>query len=468
MQIAQVMGGYSLGQADLLRRAMGKKIKQEMDAQRDIFVKGAVAKGVSESKAAEVFELMAKFASYGFNKSHAAAYALIAYQTAFLKANYPVQFFAALMSLDAGNTDKLQVFRQDAELRGITLLPPDVNRSKADFSVEKMESGEFALRYALGALKNVGAGAMQSLVAEREANGPFKDAFDFAERLDGQVMNKRQLEYLVKSGALDNLHANRRSLFESIDRLTAHSARVHEERVSAQASLFGMADSAAGATMRPALVEAPDWPQGEKLGYEAAAIGFYLSAHPLEAYEDLLRGLRVVRSDAFEGKLGREYVSFKVAGIVQGRKVKLSDRGKFAFLSLSDAAGAYEVSVFNEMLLNQQWDALAEGALLVLTVEGKSDDRGARLIAQSIQTLDEAAGSRTQKGVLHVGEGIDLAALKEVLQAPDMQRAANLRLRLTTAEGERVTLRLPGQYRLGPVVKERLEAVAGVERVEIA
>jgi len=469
MQIAQVMGGYSLGQADLLRRAMGKKIKEEMDKQRDIFVEGAQKKDISKAKANEVFDLMAKFASYGFNKSHAAAYALIAYQTAYLKANYPVQFYAALMSLDAGNTDKLLLFRQDAIRRGIAILPPDVNASGADFTVEKLPEGDWAVRYALGALKNVGMGAMESLVEERQKNGVFKDIYDIAERLGGQVMNKRQLEYLIKSGAMDSLRDNRRSLFDAIDKLTAYSVRVHEDRQSSQTSLFGTGTDATDfEQMRPRFADVPDWPSGERLNFEASAVGFFLSSHPLEAYEDLLQSLRVVRSDAFETVLGHEYSALKVAGIVQNRKVKISDRGKFAFLGLSDAAGSYEASIFNEMLLNEQWDRFEEGSLLIIGVEGKVDDRGPRLIVQSIQTLDEAASSRTQQGTIHVTEDANIEALKEALPQPNKQRAPNMRLHVPVSETEVACIALPGQYRLGPTVVEQIETVTGVREVNVA
>jgi DNA polymerase-3 subunit alpha len=466
MQIAQVMGGYSLGQADLLRRAMGKKIKEEMDKQRDIFVEGAQKKDVSKAKANEVFDLMAKFASYGFNKSHAAAYALIAYQTAYLKANYPVQFYAALMSLDAGNTDKLQLFRQDAMQRGIEILPPDVNASGADFTVEKLESGDYAVRYALGALKNVGMGAMEALEKERQDHGPYQSVYDFAERLGGQVMNKRQLEYLVKSGAMDSLHDNRRSLFEAIDRLSAYSIRVHEERESNQASLFGDAGQGADAEqMHPKLSDGPDWPSGERLNYEATAVGFYLSSHPLEAYSDLLKSLRVVQSDQFESSLSGEYSPLKVAGIVQNRKVKISDRGKFAFLGLSDAAGAYEASIFDERLLNQQWDRFEEGSLLVIGAEGKLDDRGVRLIVQSIQTLDEAATRKEQQIFLTLEESINIDQLKPLLAEGKGTALGNLRIKVPIPKDEQAVIRLKGQYRLGPTLIEQLERLPGVVNV---
>ncbi|MEE8171332.1 MAG: DNA polymerase III subunit alpha, partial [Alphaproteobacteria bacterium] len=289
MQIAQVLAGYSLGAADLLRRAMGKKIKSEMDAQRETFVQGAVEKGVARAQASQIFELVAKFADYGFNKSHAAAYALVAYQTAYFKANYAVEFMAASMSFELRDTDKLAAFRQELERIGILLLPPDINASGVNFTVEiALEGDDPAIRYALAAIKNVGDVAMRAVVAERDVNGPYKSVFDFATRLGAGVVNKRQLENLMRAGAFDALEPSRRKLFDAVELLLRHADSA--ERNSDQDSLFG-----AGPNMgmpEPSLAEVADWPPLERLNYEQEAIGFYLSAHPLEAYESVLRALK--------------------------------------------------------------------------------------------------------------------------------------------------------------------------------
>ncbi len=289
MQIAQLLAGYSLGEADLLRRAMGKKIRAEMEAQRDIFVKRAVERGVGNKQAASIFDLIAKFAEYGFNKSHAAAYALIAYQTAYLKANYPVEFIAASMTYDMHNTDKLGVFREDAAQFGITLLPPDINKSEVLFSVE-----DGKIRYALAAVRNVGAQAMEGVVAERRANGPFKDVFDFAARVPTEALNRRALEHLIKGGAFDTLHPNRNQLFTQIDRIMAYGASSQRDRDSQQESLFGGAGAASSKS--PRLPECADWSALEKLEHEFSAIGFYLSAHPLAGYKSALERMGVMSS----------------------------------------------------------------------------------------------------------------------------------------------------------------------------
>ena len=256
MQIAQELSGYSLGAADLLRRAMGKKIRKEMAEQRQIFVEGAVSKGVPENKASDIFDQVNKFAGYGFNKSHAAAYALVAYQTAYMKANHPVEFMAASMTLDMNNTDKLGVFHEQLRKSGISLLGPDINASGAVFTVDRQGPGGPAIRYALAAIKNVGEAAMERLVAEREANGPFEDLFDFARRLDSHVINKRQLKNLARAGAFDGLLDNRRQVFAGIEMLLRHAAVAQSERASGQMGLFGAAD---GAFDRPTMPDITDW-----------------------------------------------------------------------------------------------------------------------------------------------------------------------------------------------------------------
>src|SRR5215472_13469547 len=348
MQIAQVLAGYSLGSADLLRRAMGKKIPAEMEAQRQLLIEGAVGHGVDGGLADHIFDQMAKFAGYGFNKSHAAAYALVAYQTAYLKANYPVEFLAALMTLDLGNTDKLNVFRQELDRLDIKLLPPDINRSEVTFAVEPefptvpapaipgsplglapidrrewspgagrggRGAGKPAIRYALAAIKGVGGQAMSDLVAERAAHGRFKDLFDFAGRLDAKSFNRRQFENLVKAGAFDSLNPNRAQTFAAIELLLRQASLAAEERTSKQESLFGGIDPAFAE--RPKLPVVEDWPPVEKLQHEFDAIGFYLSSHPLDPYGKSLERAGILRFVDLPAALAAHgSTRFRVAGIV--------------------------------------------------------------------------------------------------------------------------------------------------------
>src|SRR5690349_8705022 len=348
MQIAQVLAGYSLGSADLLRRAMGKKIPAEMEAQRQLFFEGAAARGVERPRAELIFDQMAKFAGYGFNKPHAAAYALVTYQTAYLKANYPVEFLAALMTLDLGNTDKLHIFRQESKRLGIKLLPPDINRSEVTFAVEPGDKP--AIRYALAAIKGVGAQAMAELVAERSARGRFKHLADFSRRLDAKSFNRRQFESLAKAGAFDSLNPNRAQTFAAAEQLLRQASLAAEERESRQESLFAGIDPSFAP--RPSLPLVADWPPVERLQHEFAAIGFYLSSHPLDPYGKSLERAGIIRwVDLPAGLAANPTNRFRLAGIVIGRKERTSGRGnRFAFVQMSDPSGTYEVVLFSEIL----------------------------------------------------------------------------------------------------------------------
>lgn len=464
MQIAQLLAGYSLGEADLLRRAMGKKIKAEMEAQRGIFVERAVAGGVPQKDAAGIFDLIAKFAEYGFNKSHAAAYAVIAYQTAYLKANFPVEFIAASMTYDMGNTDKLSIFREDAAKFGIEVLPPDINKSEVLFSTEKvMGDDSFAIRYALSAIRNVGAAAMEGIVAEREKNGEYKDIFDFAERVPQEALNRRALEHLIKAGAFDSLHSNRGRLFASIDLIMAHGTAAARDRETKQVSLFGGADTAT--KHKPKMQETSDWSSLEKLEHEFSAIGFYLSSHPLSGYSSAINALGVTQSSQLAEKLGAQYSHVKLAGIVMGKKIKVSDKGRFAFLQLSDMGGIFEVSVFNEMLLNQQRDNLENGKILFITADGKSEEAGVRLIAQNIKTLDEAIAKQQKargndKFFITVSKDADIPSICNLLGSPSSYGASVLLF--AQIEEKMAEIELAGRYTLSPATLDKLRTVRGV------
>jgi DNA polymerase-3 subunit alpha len=462
MQIAQLLAGYSLGEADLLRRAMGKKIRSEMEAQRDIFVQRAVGRGVEKRQAASIFDLIAKFAEYGFNKSHAAAYALIAYQTAYLKANYPVEFIAASMTCDMHNTDKLGVFREEAMRFGISLLPPDINKSEVLFSVE-----DGKIRYALAAVRNVGAQAMQALVEERNTHGEYKDIFDCMARVPTEMLNRRAIEHLIKAGAFDALHPNRQQLFSGIDMLLAYGQSLQRQQDSQQESLF--ASVGEPVIEAPRLPAANDWTSLERLEHEFSAIGFYLSSHPLAGYRTALQQLQVVPSSAFADKLDGQYRSIKVAGIVTGRKFKISDKGRFAFVQLSDMGGVFEVSIFNELLLTQHRDNLENGKILLIHADGKNEESGMRLIAQQITLFDEA-WLKQQKikgaGVLKivVNQPTALGAIRDLLGLPNGQ-GARIMLTATLEQGQ-ADIELPGKYLVSPTIIEKIRIVSGVVSAE--
>ena len=457
MQIAQVLSGYSLGEADLLRRAMGKKIREEMAQQKERFVEGAVAKGVDRSQASGIFELVAKFAEYGFNKSHAAAYALVAYQTAYLKANHPLYFVAASMSLDMGNTDKLALHRQECRRLGLRLDPPDVNRSEAEFVVA---GGGIA--YALAAIRNIGRHAADKIVSEREQNGRYSDLQDFATRIDPKAVNRRALENLVRAGALDSLEPNRARVLAGLDLLLAHANAATEARHSNQASLFG------GAMAGPERLNLPplaDWLPAERLKHEFDAVGFFLSSHPLEDYRTVLQRLRVVTYVELLGRLeAGGVVRAKLAGTVVGRQERRSARGNpYAFVRLTDPSGEYEATVFAEAL-NACRDLLAVGESLVLTVDAELVDDQPKLRVQSVERLDAVAAQAAAGLKILIGEAASVEPIRACL--PRGGRGA-VSLFVLADEGRReVEIQLAGGYQVTPQVRSVLRTIPGVLEVQ--
>jgi DNA polymerase-3 subunit alpha len=460
MQIAQVLAGYSLGSADLLRRAMGKKIQAEMEAQRQLFFEGAAARGVERARAELIFDQMAKFAGYGFNKPHAAAYALVTYQTAYLKANYPVEFLAALMTLDLGNTDKLNVFRQELNRLDIRLLAPDINRSEVTFSVElDQKSGKPAIRYALAAVKGVGAQAMAELVAERNTRGRFKDLADFSRRLDAKSFNRRQFEGLAKAGAFDSLNPNRAQTFAAAELLLRQASLAAEERESRQESLFAGIDPSFAP--RPSLPLVTDWPPVERLQHEFAAIGFYLSSHPLDPYGRSLERAGIIRwADLPAGLAANPTNRFRLAGIVIGRKERTSGRGnRFAFVQMSDPSGTYEVTLFSE-ILREARTLLDSGQPLVVTVDVRSEEESLRLTAQKIEPLDTVVALAAAGLRVFVGEARALSSLKSVIA-----REAGGRGRVTVVldlPAREVEIAIPGGFKVGPQTRAAVKSLPGV------
>ncbi|WP_022726892.1 DNA polymerase III subunit alpha [Fodinicurvata sediminis] len=462
MQIAQELAGYSLGAADMLRRAMGKKIKSEMDAQREIFVEGAVAKGVEEQKARSIFELVNKFAGYGFNKSHAAAYALVAYQTAYLKANYPVEFMAASMTFELGNTDKLNVFRQELVRMGVPLLTPDINRSHAEFSVELLPDGQGkGIRYALGAIKNVGSTAMEALVQEREANGPYRSLSDLAQRLDARQINKRAIENLACAGAFDSLNSNRQQVFLAAETLVRQAASAATERDAGQFSLLGGNGDQANEDIR--LSPVSDWPAMERLKHEFEAIGFYLSAHPLDSYENLLQRRRVVSFAELPRAIAGGQSRQALAGIIVAKQERTSKKGsRFAFVQMSDASGVFEVTVFSE-LLGRCRELLESGRPLLVTVsvERQAEGDDLRLTAQDFEDLEESL-AKTAAGLKVYLEGeAPLQDLRNLLDRETRGRS-QVTLVLTLSDGREVELDLPGGFSLSAGGRQAIKSIPGV------
>ncbi|MCI5096253.1 MAG: DNA polymerase III subunit alpha [Rhodobacteraceae bacterium] len=468
MQIAQVMAGYSLGGADLLRRAMGKKIKEAMDAERPKFEKGAGENGVDKKKASEVFDLLEKFANYGFNKSHAAAYAVVSYQTGWLKANHPVEFMGGVMNCDIHLTDKLAIYFEEVKKGlGLKYVPPCVNRSLATFNVVNGE-----LVYALGALKNVGVEAMRLVVAARQADGddrPFVTLFDFARRVDMKKVGKRPLEMLARAGAFDQLDSNRRRVFESLDALVNYSAAIHEQKSSNQVSLFG---EAGDDLPEPRMAPVPDWLPAERLGEEFKAIGFYLSGHPLDDYMPALKRKGVMTLDEVTAKAERGPFLAKMAGVVAGRQERKSARGnRFAFAQLSDTTGAYEVTLFSEALEKSR-EYLETGAKVVVTAEASMESDQLKLLGRSVAPVDAVAAEAGASNLrIWVNDAQAIGTVAKVLA--DAKAAAP-----KTARGEVFLLLqdmgLPGDvemdlkqvFPINPQIKGALKSLDGVLDVE--
>lgn len=460
MQIAQLLAGYSLGEADLLRRAMGKKIRAEMEAQRDIFVSRAVEKGVAKDQAKSIFDLIAKFAEYGFNKSHAAAYALISYQTAYMKANHPVEFFAASMNYDMHNPDKLSLFREEAARAGIKTLPPDINSSDVLF----MPEGENSIRYGLAAIRNVGDGAMKLLIAERSQSGVFKDIWDMAARLPANVMNRRQMEYLIKAGAFDSIHKNRNQLLQSLDTIISYNNAIARDKESQQVSLFG--DSKSDSISLPAMLACDDWNPMERMENESESLGFFLSSHPVQGYRNALNRLGVVPSQSFMKRLGTAYAPIKIAGLVSKIKIRSSEKGRFAFVTMSDEGGVFEISIFKEEILNRYRQQLEGGTMIVALVDGKREENGPRLIMQSMQPLEEAivnvqAASMPRHLRIIIDSVVAAGRLRTVLGNTG-NSGTRITLCAIIGEKQQVEISLPGCYVLTPNTLMQIPTLEGV------
>jgi len=459
MQIAQVMAGYTLAGADLLRRAMGKKIRAEMDKQREIFCEGAAKQGFTAQKANEIFDLMAKFADYGFNKSHAAAYALVSYQTAYLRANHPVAFLAACMSLAITNTDKLAVLRGDAMRSGIKVLPPDVNKSGADFMPEILEDGGYGIRYALGAIKRVGVGAMEELVKAR-GDRPFRDLSDFSSRIDAKTLTRAQIEILAKAGAFDTLERNRARVFAAAETIMRAAHAGAEERSSGQIGLFG------GGEPEPIrLPEMPDWPELERLANEAEAIGFHVSAHPLDMYAQALKRLDVVPSGAIQRRAEAGAGRIKLAGTLGAKKERITRTGsRMMWAMLSDMQGSFEVTLFSEVL-NRSRELLEDGAALLVTADVKMEGESLRITASDVSLLDKAAAEAGAGMKIWLDRTEALGPIKSLLEREGRGKGRVVLAPKTGVE-QRLDIRLPGGFNVSPRLAQAMKLVPGVELVE--
>jgi len=459
MMIARELAGYSLGDADLLRRAMGKKDKDEMARQRARFIAGAGERGIPAGIAEDIFEQADKFAGYGFNKGHAAAYAQVAYQTAFLKANYPADFICASMTLDMGDTTKLNIFRQEAEGLGIKVLPPSVNASGAVFTVEWGDDGRPAIRYALGAVRNVGRQAMERVVEARK-DGPFKSLFDFARRVDAKLVNKRAIENLAAAGAFDCLNPNRAQVFAAAELMIAHSDSSNRERESGQTSLFGGPEDAKD----PALPIKAVWDSSERLQREFEAVGFYLSGHPLDEYALALKRLGVKTWAEVSGAGRREGGAVSVAGIILDRKDKRPREGDriYSFIRISDQTAVFETTVFSE-LLSANDELLRPGNAVVFTVSVEWEEDQARVRTQAVKSLSDAARSTSAGLRITLDAPSAMAPIRNILETRKGKGRVSLSLLMDASRTAEVEI---GRFAVSPELRRAIRMVPGVVEAE--
>jgi DNA polymerase-3 subunit alpha len=468
MEAAKILAGYSLGEADLLRRAMGKKIKAEMDAQRAGFVEGCKRlNAIPAGKANELFDLIDKFAGYGFNKSHAAAYALVAYQTAWLKAHHPVEFYAASMCFDMHQTDKLAIFTDDMRRMGQACLPPSINHSEAEFDVEPHEDGH-AVRYALGALKGVGEKAMEQLVGERRQNGRFGSLDDFAARVDPRLLNRRQLESLAGGGAFDEI-AERWQAFAAAETILSAAASAADARTSGQGGLFGEGPANVVPIRMPT---GESWTLAQRMAAEKESFGFYFSAHPVDNYRHLVRAngartfaeLAAIPAPADGGR-----VPATMAGLVEDTRFRTSAKGRrYMMATLSDSSGQFEATVFDDMVAEQVANAAKAGqcALLGVELDRRPGEETPRVTIKSLSSF-EGLAKRTR---LQIEVEVDDEAALRLLAAETAEAhggTGQLLLKTKLAIGE-AQLVLGRDFNVDAELAARLERIPGVTAVRLA
>lgn len=451
MQIAQVMGGYTLGQADILRRAMGKKKLELMAEHRVIFTKGAMERGVEEKTATDVFDLMAEFAKYGFNKSHTAAYGLVAYQTAWVKHHLPAEFFASLLTIESSNSDKVLLYLDDARRHGVEVLPPDVNESQLGFTVV-----DGKVRFGLTAIKGVGDGAIEAILEARADKGSFDSVSDFIGAVDLKRVNKRVVEALIKCGGFDSMGHTRRQLLESVGRIVEYGQQQMRDRESGQFGLFGGGASSGGAgSLR--LEEVEEWPERAKLAVEKEALGFYITGHPMNSYTaEIDRFTTHTTASLIEqrSKINRGD-EVKVAGIVASMKVVVTKaKGeRMAFVQLEDMVGSTEVTFFPRTFAKcEEWLATDEPLLLKAKVDEVTEEGTVKLLADDVKLLAEVRESETNEIRFLLG-GADgtpdkLAALKQVMLAHPGRAPASIHWTLET--GVELLMKLPDDLGVRP------------------
>jgi DNA polymerase-3 subunit alpha len=441
LKIAQIIGGYTLASADILRKAMGKKIKKEMNKQKKIFLNGAKNNGISEEVASKIFTQMEKFAGYGFNRSHAAPYALLSYQTAFLKANYRREFYIAILNIDIDNMEKIYSYINDAKKAGIPIFPPDINKSETMFSAE-----EDGIRYGLAAIKGLGIYYLNKLINVRNQNGPFRNIQDFIRRARESGLNKKYYEVLTLSGAFDSIHNNRCQLFKSVDRIL--QSKKSSDVV--QFSLFGEKSDE-----DVVFIDSNEWSSLQKLENERLVLGFYLTSHPIESYKEFLWDVQITEKRDFTGKMSEVVL----AVVLLSKKEKLSkSRQKYAFLEVSDPSGAFEVVVFQD-LYSKVSQLMQIGTAFIISACIKTDADNPKLVANEINTIDSFL--KKQKVYLLINDNSDIDCLYKTIESIEdgdnhisfiVQKSTSKKVEITTKYRKNLTIEN----------KQKLSSVRGV------
>lgn len=446
MEIAQTLSGYSLGSADLLRRAMGKKVKAEMDAQEEIFVNGAIKNNIDVKQAKSIFATVAKFAGYGFNKSHASAYGVISYQTAYLKANYTAEFLVASLNLDIHNSDKINIFLEEAKIFNIEICAPDINKSEGLFSIN-YEHEKKIIIFALGAIKNVTVAFGQAVFASRKQDGNFKSIIDFAERIDPKLINKRLLENIIKAGCFDRLHTNRNSLLQSVPRIMAYSIAFHTEQKSRQFSLISVQ-----AVSQCILEEADRLTQTQLAYHEFEVLGLFLAHHPLAHLMPLLKKKNInssshIRNELLDGVHNR----YKLAGVITKKDARMSQRGRFITLSLSDPDGIFEVTIYKEEVLKNYAHLINIKEEVIVYCDILKDKGGLRLTATNFAAVSDEIENVTNNISLFLNSNKEAEAIAKLLSTKIAKNKGNTTITLNIkASGDFIAkIPLSSQFELG-------------------
>ena len=464
LRAAQILADFSLGKADILRRAMGKKDKNEMSEQKKSFLDGTKERGISREKANEIFDQIAAFAGYGFNKSHAAAYALIAYQTAWIKTNYIYEFFVSMMTLENNNTDKLSLFVEDAKKIGLKILQPCINKSSFEFLIEDVSSSEFGIRYSLSSIKNVGTDAVKNIVQIREKDGEFKNIDDFLNRVPYSLITKKSIESLIKSGAFDKIEPNRNKLFRSIDLMLNYSHSIEKEKSSYQSNLFNNNDSN---KLPINLQDTTKWSFQEAINNEFSSLGLYLSAHPLDSYSNILSKINVTKSMEILNEPDKYFKkNVKLCGLIFNIQKKQSPRGRWVSIQLNDLSGSVDINIYSDVLIKYE-DYLIEKNLILIDAEIKNENNQInRIVAKRIYSLNDYISENKYNITLFTNSNKHLDKLVPLLGILEVG-SSNILISCSNKERQ-VEIKIKENIKLSSKFINDLSTISGIDHIRFS